>query len=203
MSVRQDSYPPPGAIVRIPDRVWDRALEVIREYATLGAEQDSIGSEALVYLAGAVSGGELLVTSLYELCHAAQGDRVVVTPGEARWLLRTLRARDEKLIGQVHSHRGRAGHSPGDDLHATSFHEGFLSVVVPRFGAGITTPAQCAVLEFRAGKFGQLTPEDSDRRIKVYGQIARPAADDHRAAREEGGWRAFVKKLKSIARSRR
>lgn len=199
MTVRAAPYPPPGAIVRIPDHLWEAALAVMRRYAQLGADCGTRGSEALVYLAGAVAGGELLVTSLYRIDHVPQGDRVVVTRAEARWLVRTLRARDEKLVGQLHSHRSWAGHSHGDDLHATSFHEGFISIVVPRFGAGIVSSAQCAVLEFRRGEFVELSSEEVERRIKVYPQIARSRADDHPELGEEGWWRGFAKRLKSIA----
>jgi hypothetical protein len=89
-------------------------------------------------------------------------------PEEARWLLQTLRARDEKLIAQLHSHRWLAGHSPGDDTWATSFHEGFLSIVVPHFGAGVSLPVDCAVLEYRSGQFIGLARAEVARRIQVY-----------------------------------
>src|SRR5204862_8073148 len=115
-----------------------------------------------------------IVTGLYRRNHAPQGDRVVVAPEEARWLLRTLRARDEKLVGQLHSHRGLAGHSPGDDVWATSFHEGFLSIVVPRFGAGVTAPVDCAVLEYRDGRFVPLGRDEVEQRIRLY-----PATTEH------------------------
>jgi hypothetical protein len=139
-------YPQAGFRLCLPDRIWQGALEVLREYAALGRGPFGRGSEGLVYLGGVVAEQELIVTGLYVLAHEAQGDQVVVGEAEARWLLHALRTRDEKLIAQVHSHRGRAGHSHGDDVHATSFHAGFVSIVVPRFAAQVTTVQECAVL---------------------------------------------------------
>lgn len=201
MKARAQPYPLPGCPIRIPSPLWDGALATVRDYATRGAERGREGSEALVYFGGVVAGDEMIVTSLYRLSHLPQGDRVVVAREESRWLLRELRARDEKLVGQLHSHRGSAGHSAGDDAWATSFHEGFLSIVAP-FARGVTAPAECAVLEYRAGEFVELDVSEVEQSIRVYEPIVErdgaPAVEE-----EEGGWRAFVLRLRSIALRRR
>jgi hypothetical protein len=201
-SARAVAYPPTGYALRVPATIWEGALGTMRAYATHGVSDfGEPGSEALVYLGGVVAGDEMIVTGLYRLNHAAQGDRVAVTPKEARWLVQTLRARDEKLVGQLHSHRGRAGHSPGDDAFATSFHEGFLSIVVPRFGAGVTVPIECAVLEYRGGAFVALGAHEVEQRVRVVTAIAEhgdPVAVPAQARREEW-WRGFAARLKSIA----
>ncbi len=206
MSARAMPYPPLGYQLRIPDDIWDKALATMGIYATLGSsELGERGSEGLVYLGGVVAGDEMLVTGLYRLNHEPQGDRVVVTPEEARWLLKSLRARDEKLVGQLHSHRGRAGHSPGDDVWATSFHEGFLSIVVPWFGTAVTRPSDCAVLEYRGGRFVALARGEVDERIDVYAEIVERRAEvvvARETPRNEGRWRAFVARLQSIAPKR-
>jgi hypothetical protein len=144
----------------------------------------------------------MIVTSLYRLNHVPQGDRVVVVREESRWLVRELRARDEKLVGQLHSHRGSAGHSSGDDACATSFHEGFLSIVIPFFARGVTVPADCAFLEYRAGEFIELDLREIEQRIRVYEPVIE--RDGALATRKEQvGWRAFVERLRSIALRRR
>lgn len=171
MNARATRYPPPGYSIRIAEPIWEAAIETMLAYAIRGHERGKQGSEALVYLAGILAGDQMIVTGLYLLNHIAQGDRVVVTREEARWLLTTLRARDEKLVGQMHSHRGYAGHSLGDDLHATSFHDGFLSIVVPRFGCDVARPVSCAVLEFRSGVFVELSPEEVGRRLQISPQL--------------------------------
>ncbi len=201
MSARARPYPPPGYDLRVPEVIWEGALATVREYARLGSERGRHGSEALVYLGGVVAGEQVIVTGLYRLGHAAQGDRVVVSPEEARWLLRSLRSRDEKLIGQLHSHRGLAGHSPGDDMWATSFHDGFLSIVVPHFGAGVAVPGECAVLEHRDGRFDGLERSEVERRIRVVAEIADHTPGSSGDAGEEvGWWRAFARRASSIAR---
>jgi hypothetical protein len=200
MRARSTPYPPPGYPVRIGDLIWTAGLETVRAYATLGAERGRRGSEALLYLGGVVAGAEVVVTGLYRLHHEPQGDRVVVTPEEARWLLGKLRARDEKLVVQLHSHRGFAGHSHGDDAWATSFHEGFLSVVVPRFGAGAPAPVDCAVLEYRGGEFVELPRDEVARRIRIEPGIVEHVPLPGVAPAKEKPWDGFAQRLKLIAR---
>ena len=142
------------------------------------------------------------MTGLYRLDHEAEGDRVIVTPEQSRWLLRTLRERDEKLIGQLHSHRGIAGHSYGDDLHATSFHEGFISIVVPDFGDGVEDPQQCAVLEYRNGRFEDLDGQELEARLRVAMQVAARAPAPATAS-QRSTWRRFAQRARSIVRRRR
>jgi hypothetical protein len=203
MRARSTPYPPPGYPVRIGGLIWTGCLETVRAYATRGAERGRRGSEALVYLGGVVTGAEMIVTGLYRLHHEPQGDRVVVTPEEARWLLETLRSRDEKLVAQLHSHRGFAGHSHGDDAWATSFHEGFLSIVIPRFGA-VAAPVDCAVLEYRGGEFVELTRDEVAHRLRIHPEISeRVPLPVKTASVKEGQWRAFALRLKSIALKRR
>jgi hypothetical protein len=202
VTARAANYPPAGYSVRIPDAIWCGALDTVREYGTRGYERGRRGSEALVLFGGVVAGDEMIVTGLYRLNHEPQGDRVVVTPAETRWLLRTLSARDEKLIGQLHSHRGHAGHSLGDDASATSFHQGFLSIVIPFFGRDVTTPMQCAVLEYRAGTFVDLDENEVACRVQIYAPVTSRAAGAEPAKGGARRWSAFVQRLKSIARRR-
>ncbi len=150
-----------------------------------------------MYLSGVPTSAEVLVTGLLELGHLPQGDRVAVTQEEARWLVRSLAARDEKLIAQVHSHREVAGHSAGDDMWATSFHDGFISIVVPRFGINVNSVTECAVLEYKGGAFRDLAPDEVARRFLI--QPQRALMKD---VREESRWSAFARKLKSIGLSK-
>ena len=103
MSARTTPYPTPSHRVRIPSRIWAVGVETIRDY---GASN----SEGLVYFAGVVaSPQDIIVTAVYRIGHRPQGDSVVVTPAEGRWLVRTLRARDEKLVAQLHSRNSAEG----------------------------------------------------------------------------------------------
>ncbi len=75
MTVRATPYPPPGHPVRIPMELWNLALETVRTYSRLGAEGGRRGSGTVVYFGGAPMTGGMIVTTLYRLGHAPQGDR--------------------------------------------------------------------------------------------------------------------------------
>ena len=192
MTARAIPYPPGPFRIRIGRTVWGDAVCRLREY---GARD----SEGILFLGGLVADGDLVVTGLYALGHAAQGDQVVVSPAEARWLLRTLRARDEKLIAQIHSHRVGQFHSAGDDRWATSFHEGFVSIVVPRFGIAVEAPSECGIFEYRAGSFKPWTESQVRARLRVLDDIVERDPERRSINVGENGWATFVRKLKSIA----
>lgn len=196
MTARSTPYPPPGFRVRIPAAVWSSALDEVRRYATLGFCDGRRGSEGLVYLAGVAAADTMTVTAVYRLDHEPQGDRVVPTPGEVRWLLSALRERDEKLIAQLHTHRYGAHHSPGDDRMATSFHNGFLSIVAPDFAVNVERIDQCVVHQYDGGRFRPLSTDETVERVTIYAQIVdRPPS---RVAEEPNRWRRYVRRLKSI-----
>lgn len=189
MSRRRIPYPGAGASVVVPDEIWARGLEVVRSYAPLR-------SEALVFWSGLVAGDSLQVTGLLLPHHRPQGGCVRLTDVESRWVLRTLHERDEKLIAQVHSHPGDAFHSWGDDQGAASFHPGYLSVVVPRLGRGVTALEECEVLEFEDGKFIPLSKVDIARRFRI-SPLVEERPDPTDTVRKKGTW------LTSIASSLR
>lgn len=160
--LRRRALPYPGAGMRLflPSEIWQRSLRVVRAY---GRQR----SEALVFWGGVPLAGGVLVTGLYLPRHPAQGARVRIEPDAARWLLRGLRERDEKLVGQVHSHPDEGFHSSGDDRGATSFHPGFWSIVVPRYGRGVGAVTSCAVHEFDGQGFVSLDAAAIAERVVV------------------------------------
>lgn len=179
--------------LRIPAGLWTAATTTLRHYGELDAE-------GLVYFSGVVCGPDAMaVTGLLRLGHAPQGDAVRVTRDEARWVLETLRRRDEKLIAQMHSHRAQARHSPGDDAYATSFHDGFLSVVVPAFAAAAPFPHEVAFHEFRHGRFEPMTSAEVRQRIHLVPEVVERAP----LPRKGGGWwTRFVESVRRIGRKR-
>jgi hypothetical protein len=200
MTARATPYPPVGFRVRIPEPVWNAALDEVRRYATVRASDGRAGSEGLVYLGGIPTPDTLMVTSLLRLHHEPQGDCVKPTPAEIRWLLSELRQRDEKLVAQLHTHRHGARHSPGDDAMATSFHDGFLSIVAPGFAVNVGRIDQCIVHEYRSGTFQPLSAAETAARFTVHAQlIDRPHPH---ASGEPNRWHRFVPRLKPTAHKR-
>lgn len=189
---RRITYPGGRVSIYIPDLIWEDTLATFRRYS-------KASSEGLVYWGGIVGATqELLVTSLLKPNHIPQGGRVKLTDKEAAILVRTLYKRDEKLIAQIHSHSGQAFHSHGDDLYATSFHEGFCSIVVPYFGNGISTISECAVYEYKEG-FQELSQEEITERFKLYTLIEDMAPILHdREVKSLSWWIKLIKKLKFI-----
>jgi proteasome lid subunit RPN8/RPN11 len=154
---RQVAYPGSGSRFYLPTPIWDQSLHALRHYG-------SHRSEGLVFWGGVIGGAaETLVTSLLLLDHVPQGAGVRPTLAEMRAVLRALQARDEKLVAQVHSHPGAAFHSPGDSQRPASFHPGYISIVVPRFGQGVQSLADCAVYEYRDGFMALAQWEIADR----------------------------------------
>ncbi|MFA9516582.1 hypothetical protein ACERIT_05095 [Halopenitus sp. H-Gu1] len=95
-----------------------------------GAEE----TEAYVFWAGAVTDGEAYITTcVYPTANARHGG-VKVPLRKMTEINLELRDRDQLVLAQVHSHPGVARHSPVDEEKAVSFHEGFVSIVVPDFG---------------------------------------------------------------------
>lgn len=197
---RSLSYPAVGYRVRMPEDIWQAALDELRVYANLLGPGGESGCEGLVYLAGVPANGEIVVTGLFLLRHEAQGDRVAPTREEVRWLIGRLRDRDEKLIAQIHTHRHSANHSPGDDFMATSFHDGFLSIVVPGFALGVDRLEQCGVHEYSDGTFQRLEEGEVVRRFRLYDLTTTRKAKEE--SWEAPWWRRFAQNLRSIALKR-
>ena len=130
-SRRAVQYPGVGSHFYLTPLIWRETVAALSYYG-------GFQSEGLIYWGGTIGGvGETMVTSLLKLNHTPQGGTVRPTSQEMRMLLRTLRQRDEKLVAQIHSHPGDAFHSLGDSQHATSYHQGFISIVLPNFGKGV------------------------------------------------------------------
>lgn len=200
MTARATPYPPPGFHVRIPEPVWDAALDEVRHYSAVPATGRRRGSEGLVYLGGVPSPDALVVTSLFRLHHEPQGDCVKPTPAEIHWLLLQLRQRDEKLVAQLHTHRHGARHSPGDDEMATSFHDGFLSIVAPGFAANVRRIDQCIVHEYCSGTFRPLAPAATAARFTIHAQLIDRRISTY--AGEPNRWDRFARRLKPTAPAR-
>lgn len=157
---RSVAYPGPGAQWVIPQRLLEQTFQYLCRYGTCR-------SEGLAYWAGSIgASSENVVQVLLLINHRPQGPRVEVTGQEVRLVLRALRRLDLKLLAQVHSHPGEAFHSYGDDEHATSFHPGFLSVVVPDLGQTQPTLESCALYEYHEG-FRHLSQQEVRERLRI------------------------------------
>lgn len=197
-SRRSIPYPGIGSLFYLPQNIWDETVKSVAYYG-------QFRSEGLVYWGGIVDGaGGITVTSLLCLNHLPQGGCVRPTSEEMRALLRSLRERDEKLVAQIHTHLGEAFHSLGDSQKATSFHPGFISIVLPGFGRGVASLLDCAVYEFR-GDFERLRQDEIKSRFAIYNQTVdlMPRPEPVKGKWRETLWNTLSQKLKFIARKKR
>lgn len=198
---RAIQYPGIGSRFCLSQEVWEETVAALRFYG-------DFRSEGLVFWGGAVgASGETVVTALLKLNHKPQGGCVHPSAEEMRKLLRTLRARDEKLVAQIHSHPGEAFHSFGDSQHATSYHAGFISIVLPNYGSGVKSIHDCAVYEFR-GDFEALSHEEIEKRFLVLPQIVNlmpptTVTETEETTKRGSIWSVLKTRVKSIVSRRR
>jgi hypothetical protein len=112
----------------IPTMVMDVTREQVVSHGTAR-------EEAALCWAGTVQDDIAIITTV--LLFASAGDRgsVHVSPAQTGLLYAHCHARGLTLLAQVHSHPRDAFHSPVDERSPHSAECGFLSLVVPNFGA--------------------------------------------------------------------
>lgn len=120
----------------IPDRIekYYVPTAVLRETQRYIEAHAEDGTEGYVFWAGAVAENEAYITTcVYPTANARHGG-VKVPLEKMTEINLELRDRDQLVLAQVHSHPGVARHSSVDEEKAVSFHEGFVSIVIPDFG---------------------------------------------------------------------
>jgi len=95
-------------------------------------------------------------------------DQVADNTGLGCWVQVTERGKRElaarlqagcRYLARIHSHPGRAFHSPADDANPALTHEGAISIVVPYFGLGLRRGlGVCAVYRLTAGRWMPTQP---------------------------------------------
>lgn len=184
------SYPAVPYPLLVPDHLWDETIREVADYAVMH-------SEALVFWGGIALDESCVVTGVYLQGHRPQGARVALTGEESRWLLRRLRDRDEKLLAQVHSHPGDAFHSHGDDRHATSYHPGAYSIVIPNYGLNVTTPDDCAIYTYQPAGFQQVDPTENIRVVRlVENRVPEVDGQQTKATERRGWWKWLTSTLR-------
>ena len=187
---RKITYPGPGAQFYIPKAIWEQTLVTIRRYGLNN-------SEGFVFWGGGIgASGEAYITTVYLPNHPPQGSRAHPAPNAMRQLVRSLHSADQKLLAQVHSHPGEAYHSYGDDQNAASYHPGYISIVIPDFGKGVTTLRQCEIYEFDGRTISRIHNSDVLDRF-VFEELVVELTSKG-IAQDEPIWKKLSKKLKFI-----
>lgn len=172
---RRVDHPGAGARVHVPSGIWRQTLRLLREYAPHS-------SERMVLWSGVVgAAGELLVRTIVVPDHDPQGWRVDIDGELWRGLLHAMRRQDQMLLAQVHSHPNEAFHSEGDEAWPAEHTDGFLSLVVPRFGEDVGDLGECAVFEYRldgdSSGFHELGASEVEDRFVIEHEVVRAVKD--------------------------
>lgn len=127
-------------------------------------------SEALVFWAGWLDEKcNAYVTSCKIPPNTNWGGGVRVELDGMLALMDELVKDDLLLLAQVHSHPGDFGHSYGDDLSASSYRKGYISIVVPNYGLiDLKDLSRCYVHEYAQNWEWKLLDEKEVReRFKI------------------------------------
>ncbi len=110
------------------------------------------GHEGIAYLAGRTDGAvTLAIASMRPVAETTRGSFNVGAAAMGR-IVRAATDRGLQVIGQVHTHPGRAYHSDGDEDGARIAYTGYVSIVLPEYGRRLPGFDDAAVFMFHAGK---------------------------------------------------
>ncbi|SRR5260370_2496867 len=148
-----------------PAPLIDETLEALRDAGRQGKER------VVLWLAPRrLMEGPIIAEIYVPLQEAAEVYFRIPAKGMTA-LMTHLRARRLALVAQVHSHPGRAFHSRADDEWAVVRHEGGISIVVPRFAAGVTATnfmAKAAVFRLSSeDRWLEVPPADTPQFLQI------------------------------------
>jgi proteasome lid subunit RPN8/RPN11 len=109
------------------------------------------GHEGIAYLLGHSDGtNTLTVAAIRPHARTTQGSFAVGSLAMA-CVVRSAVDCGLQLVGQVHTHPGRAYHSGGDEDGARIAYSGYVSIVLPDYGRRLPRLDGAATYMFRAG----------------------------------------------------
>lgn len=116
--------------------------------------------EGVAYVLGQTDGTvTLAVAAVRPEARTTRGSFSVSAPAMAK-VVRAATKAGLQVVGQVHTHPGKAYHSDGDVEGARIVYRGFVSVVLPDYGRGLPALDGAAVYVFRRESgFVELTAE--------------------------------------------
>jgi len=117
-------------------------------YTCMGPEIHG-GHEGVAYMLGQTDGTvTLAVAAVRPEAKMTRGSFSVSAPAMAK-VVRTATRHGLQVVGQVHTHPGKAYHSDGDVEGAHIVYRGFVSVVLPDYGRDLPALDGAAVYMFR------------------------------------------------------
>lgn len=118
--------------------------------------------EGIVYLLGQTDGFTSLAASVYRPNATTTAGSFLVEPKAMRRVVDAASANGLQVVGQLHTHPKQAFHSPGDETGTLIRFNGFISIVLPDYGAHLPSLEGAAIYMFRSDerRFIQLNMAD-------------------------------------------
>lgn len=152
-------------IFYIPRYLFDETIKFLRS-------KGRIGHEGYIFWAGSTEADRAYVTTCLIPQVPTYRGRVHVDSAKMLAIQDELINRDLVLLCQIHTHPGDFGHSQGDEENAASFHEGFVSIVVPNFAKLRIRLADCYVYQYDLESgWSSLSKEEIEGRFVIEGEI--------------------------------
>ena len=123
------------------------------------------GHEGIVYFVGLTTGTTTLALSPMRPQAATTPESVDVAALEVGKIIREAALAGLQVVGQLHTHPGDAYHSAGDLVGMRIRHPGYVSIVVPNYGAGLPLLEHAHTLMWTTAGF-----EEPDEGIRFWGK---------------------------------
>ncbi len=124
--------------------------KILSETLCILREGGKLNCETVVLWLGVEDSNSYRVLEIYRPQQEVHVDSFRIPLTSMRDLMGYLRKTRTRVVGQVHSHPGKAFHSVADDKWAILRHAGAISIVVPYFACGIderTFPKRVATFQ--------------------------------------------------------
>jgi proteasome lid subunit RPN8/RPN11 len=154
-----------NTLLQLPANIVEDSLEILREAGRARCER------VVFWLGKRSIHAASPVTELYVPEQAAARDYFHISAASMTKLMQQLRAKRLSLLGQIHSHPGKAFHSEADDNWAVVRHRGAISVVVPHFAAEVSSSTFSQYAEVfqlsAADTWERVIPEDHRKVLEI------------------------------------
>lgn len=145
--------------------------EVVVQTGDLLRERGERGLEAVVLWLGRVLSDEkamiLAAVRPGQVAYGGPEGCAVEVPPDALSEIISLLPDSVFVLARVHTHPGRAYHSPVDDTNMLIAHRGAISIVVPDFAREPVDLGRCSVNELRDDGWRELAPSEVAQRFEV------------------------------------
>jgi hypothetical protein len=143
--------------------VYELPRGLLEKTQVLMRDSSNHGHEAYCVWVGALENGRGRIEAVWPVAAHADVAHARVSLDDVLELSDRLAAEGWFILAQVHTHPGRAFHSPVDDQFPISNKPGFISVVIPNFGTDEMGAGWAWFILLGSGRWRQLTEREIAR----------------------------------------